>query len=271
MDKWRGKTAIITGANSGIGATITRNFLQNGINVIAWDKEVEFLQELKEEKYGGDSLTILQTDITEDDQVQSSIDTMAENNTDIHLFIHSAGIIENNSLIDGEFSEWTDVLNTNLLGTCVCVKAVVNLMLQQNIKNGQVILITSKSGVEEHIGQRGHYYAAIDRGIMAAAQGLRYELKDRKSPIKVTTLNAGLVRTNLFKSDIAKAFLNMVVPLTTDDVMEGIEYILNSPSNVQINRLVIAGRGFIKQHLFQTPGDKIHERLARIIKRRQLN
>lgn len=44
MEKWRGKSAVVIGANSGIGATVAINFLENGINVYAWDKEINYLQ-----------------------------------------------------------------------------------------------------------------------------------------------------------------------------------------------------------------------------------
>lgn len=94
MEKWVGKTAIVTGASGGIGAAITKDFASAGINVIALDRRVSeliTLQKLLESAPG--KVTPLECDVTKKESVESAFKTIEEFNEGVHILVNNAGVI----------------------------------------------------------------------------------------------------------------------------------------------------------------------------------
>ncbi|XP_065212504.1 dehydrogenase/reductase SDR family member 11-like [Planococcus citri] len=251
MEKWEGRNAFIAGANSGIGAGMTKRFLEAGIRVYAMDKDIDNLFEMKNDEYG-ENLTILQANVLKEEEIERTMNWLSENVNEIHIVIYSVGVIGSNSLIDGEFTEWQNMLNVNLVGLCICIKAITNLMLKQNVQNGQIVIISSSSAIETVFIQEFHFYGAVKSGVAALAQGLQRELKERNSSIKVTTLYPGLVRTKIFQNSLNLGadgpFSKVFVHLSVDDIVGAVDYVLSTESNVSVNHIVITPRGVLKDN-----------------------
>ncbi|XP_065215357.1 dehydrogenase/reductase SDR family member 11-like [Planococcus citri] len=141
MEKWKGKNAFIAGANSGIGAGMTKRFLEAGIRVYALDKDIVNLFEMKNGEYG-ENLTILQANVVKEEEIERAAKWLSENVDEIHIVIYSVGVIGSRSLTEGDFIEWQNIMNVNLVGLCICMKAITNLMLKQNVQNGQIVILS---------------------------------------------------------------------------------------------------------------------------------
>jgi NADP+-dependent farnesol dehydrogenase len=93
MDKWRGKTAIVTGASSGIGAAIVRSFAEAGINVIALARRLENIESLKKElENESGKVTAIRCDVSDRKSVEEAF-KIIENSFDfINILVNNAGI-----------------------------------------------------------------------------------------------------------------------------------------------------------------------------------
>jgi NADP+-dependent farnesol dehydrogenase len=94
MEKWRGKTAIVTGASAGIGAAIVRDLANAGINVVALARRVEKLEALKKElEDAPGNVTALFCDVSIKQSIESTFASIAKQFDSIHILVNNAGII----------------------------------------------------------------------------------------------------------------------------------------------------------------------------------
>lgn len=92
MEKWRGKNAVVTGASSGIGAAIVREFVNAGINVAALARGVEKLESLKQElKNAPGKVTVLACDVTDKNSVESAFKSVEEIFGTVQILVNNAG------------------------------------------------------------------------------------------------------------------------------------------------------------------------------------
>jgi len=101
MDRWLGKTAVVTGAASGIGEAITRALLQNGVNVAALDVQIERLAKLeaecKQKGFSG-TLHIIYCDVSREDEIDSAFSHI-ETLGGVDIMVNNAGICEYSQVI----------------------------------------------------------------------------------------------------------------------------------------------------------------------------
>lgn len=94
MEKWVGKTAIVTGASGGIGAAITKEFINAGINVIALDRRVDELKQLQKQlELASGKVTPLECDVTKKESVESAFKTIEGFEGGVHILVNNAGVI----------------------------------------------------------------------------------------------------------------------------------------------------------------------------------
>jgi NADP+-dependent farnesol dehydrogenase len=95
MEKWVGKTAIVTGASSGIGAAITRDFSKAGINVIALARRVEKLDKLKQElKDEPGRVTTIRCDVSDKKSVEVAFKVIESTFKTVNILVNNAGVIK---------------------------------------------------------------------------------------------------------------------------------------------------------------------------------
>jgi NADP+-dependent farnesol dehydrogenase len=94
MEKWRGKNAVVTGASSGIGAAIVRDFANAGINVMALARRVDRLEALKKELKGAPGkVSVQKCDVSNKESVNSAFVVIEKECGTVHVLVNNAGIL----------------------------------------------------------------------------------------------------------------------------------------------------------------------------------
>lgn len=188
------KTILITGASSGIGAGMAREFAQKGYNLAICARRMERLKSLKQElesKYGV-SVAAKTLDVTNYDQVFEVFRSFKEELGTIDRIIVNAGVGEGRRIGKGNFAINRATVETNFISALAQCEAAVEIFRAQN--SGHLVMISSMSamrGMPKHLTA----YGASKAGVAHLAEGIRAELID--TPIKVTTIFPGYIRTEI--------------------------------------------------------------------------
>nr|WP_174505863.1 SDR family oxidoreductase [Acinetobacter sp. Marseille-Q1620] len=188
------KTILITGASSGIGAGMAREFAAKGYNLAICARRLERLETLKQELEAKHAIRIIAKvlDVTNYDQVfQVFREFKAEFGT-IDRIIVNAGVGDGRRIGKGNFAVNKATVETNFISALAQCEAAVEIFREQN--SGHLVMISSMSairGMPKHLTA----YGASKAGVAHLAEGIRAELID--TPIKVTTIFPGYIRTEI--------------------------------------------------------------------------
>lgn len=194
MNKFNGKTAIVTGASSGIGRAIAKDLAQNGANVIATARREDRLNQLQDECSESSTGNIhpISIDIN-DPEAHKIITTQAlEINGEINYLINNAATGTNKAFKDLNQEEIIQTVNTNLLSTIRLTQEVHSTMKDQ--QNGNIIFVTSLAGVMGFPGLS--IYSSTKFALEGFAQSLRFETESDN--INIVVLRPGVTDTEFF-------------------------------------------------------------------------
>ncbi|QAA82315.1 SDR family NAD(P)-dependent oxidoreductase [Aequorivita sp. H23M31] len=234
------KTAIITGATSGIGRATARLFAQNGIRIIICGRREERLQKLSEELSAITEVIILNFDVRDKEKVEWAIKSIPANFSDIDILINNAGNAHGLDTIDeGKTEDWDAMLDINVKGLLYVTNAILPNMIER--KSGHIINIGSTAGKEVY--PKGNVYCASKFAVDALNQGMRIDLNGKG--IKVGAINPGLVETEFsevrFKGDNERAekVYQGFTPLKPEDIADIIWFAVTRPPHVNIADLTV--------------------------------
>lgn len=236
------KTALITGATSGIGKACAEIFGKNGWNLLLVARRNERLVELK--KQFEQACTIAVHTISLDVQVRQNVfdafKDLPENFQRIDLLINSAGLaLGRDNFENASLDDWDTMMHTNVDGLLYVSKAALPYLL--NSPEPQIVNIASIAGKEVY--ENGNIYCASKYAVDAISKAMRIDLL--KHNIKVTSVNPGAVETEFsvvrFKGDKTKADATYTgfKPLTGADIADAIYYCATLPPHVCINEFTI--------------------------------
>jgi 3-hydroxy acid dehydrogenase / malonic semialdehyde reductase len=223
-----GKSAIVTGASSGIGAAIARALRAAGATVAAGARRTERL----------DADVALELDVRSETSSTQFISRALDELGGLDILVNNAGL----GLGRDPFWESTDedeatVVETNVLG----VMRLTRLCLPHLPDGGHIVNIGSVAGREPY--ENAAVYIASKFAVRGFTYGLRQDLLGR--PIRLTLVDPGLVETEFsqvrFRGDTerAKAVYERVEPLTPDDIAECVVFALTRPLHVNVDEIVI--------------------------------
>jgi NADP-dependent 3-hydroxy acid dehydrogenase YdfG len=222
------RTAVVTGASSGIGAATARALAEAGFRVVVAARRVDRLEELAEE-IGG---TALELDVTD----QASVDALAEAVPETSVLVNNAGgALGLGTVGEADEKQWRDMYETNVLGVMRVTRALLPAL--ERTGDGFVVVIGSVAGVEVYPGGAG--YTAAKHAANAVTRTLRLELLGR--PIRVAEVAPGMVETEFslvrFDGDRERAekVYEGLTPLAGEDVGEVIAFIVTRPPHVDID------------------------------------
>lgn len=188
------KTILITGASSGIGAGMAREFAQMGYNLAICARRLERLQTLKQELESQFGIRVIAKtlDVTNYDQVFQVFHEFKQDFGKIDRIIVNAGVGEGRRIGKGNFAINKATVETNFISALAQCEAAVEIFREQN--SGHLVMISSMSairGMPKHLTAYGASKAAVAH----LAEGIRAELID--TPIQVTTIFPGYIRTEI--------------------------------------------------------------------------
>lgn len=223
----KNKTAIITGASSGIGAFFCRELVNHGTKVYALARSEDKLQKLKTEL--GELLIPIVGDVTDTSFLQSFVDNLPANEPDI--LVNNAGFGAFDNVEDMEISTWDTMIQTNLSAVFYITRLVVPRMK----KNESVCHIVNIASVAGLLGNpKLTAYNASKFGLRGFSEALFKEL--RYDGIKVTCMFPGSIATPFFDKVGMEQHSNMLQP---EDVAILLRQILEFPDNFLIDEVTL--------------------------------
>lgn len=234
------KTALITGATSGIGRATAKEFAKNGINIIICGRRQERLDELKAELSPMVKVHALNFDIRQKEKVAEAIASLPEDFKNIDILINNAGNAYGlDTIQDGLVNDWDAMLDINVKGLLYVSKAIIPKMIERN--SGQIINIGSTAAKEVYA--KGNVYCATKHAVDAITKGMRLDLNPYN--IRIGAVHPGMVETEFsdvrFKGDHEKASRVYAgfKPLVAEDIAEIIQFVISRPYHVSIADLVV--------------------------------
>jgi NAD(P)-dependent dehydrogenase (short-subunit alcohol dehydrogenase family) len=191
-----GKTAVVTGAASGIGRAMTEQFIAAGARVVMADVEETALVQAASElqKSGADVLAVL-TDVTDSDQVEALRDQALAQYGAVHVVCNNAGVAPAGPMLSTTADDWRWIVDVNVLGVAYGVITFAPLMVAQG--EGHIVNTASEAGLvtTEVLGM----YCATKHAVVGLTESLYRELEPKG--IGVSCLCPNLVKTSIFHSE----------------------------------------------------------------------
>jgi NADP+-dependent farnesol dehydrogenase len=241
----------VTGASAGIGAAVAKDLVKHGMKVVGVARRVERVEELKNSVKGcSGTLYAVKADVSKEEEVVALFKWVKNNLGGVDVLINNAGIPGKSTLHDGPVSQWRSVIELNLLGLSICTKEALQSMKERGVDDGHIIHIGSINGhgVPAHALQyKLMMYSATKNGVQVVTEGLRRELVEKKSKIKVSSICPGAVHTEILASggyDVPGGgsldeLYTSIPHLETQDISDAIIYVLGTPPHVQVHDLII--------------------------------
>ena len=233
------KTALITGATSGIGLATAYEFAKHGINLVLCGRRLERLKTTQETLSKLTNVHILNFDVRDKVEVFKAIKSLPVAFKTIDILINNAGNAHGlDTINEGNLDDWDAMMDINVKGLLYVSKAIIPQMTER--KSGHIINIGSSAGKEVY--PKGNVYCATKHAVLAITEGMRIDLNP--FGIKVGAVNPGLVETEFsqvrFKgAEIANSVYKGFKALQAEDVAEIIYFVVSRPSHVNIADLLV--------------------------------
>jgi NADP-dependent 3-hydroxy acid dehydrogenase YdfG len=223
-----GKTTIVTGASSGIGASTAAALAREGARVLGGARRVDELQtELKHE-----------LDVTDPESCERFVEYAVAELGSIQILVNNAGVgLGRDPFWDGTEEDEETVLETNVHG----LMRMTRLCLPHIPDGGHIVNMGSIAGRQAY--ENAAVYVASKFAVRGFTYALREDLLGR--PIRLTTVDPGLVESNFsrvrFRGDEekAKAPYERVEPLRPEDIAECIVFAVTRPLHVNVDEIVV--------------------------------
>jgi NADP-dependent 3-hydroxy acid dehydrogenase YdfG len=234
------KTALITGATSGIGMATATKFAEAGFKLIITGRREARLKKLAEKLSELSDVITLNFDVRDKEKVFEMLGNLPSAYQNIDVLINNAGNAHGLDTIDqGDINDWEAMLDINVKGLLYVSKAVMPGMVQR--KNGHIINIGSIAGKEVY--PNGNVYCASKHAVDAISKAMRIDLNIHN--IKVSEINPGLVETEFsevrFKGDKdkAKQVYQGYKALQAEDIADLIHFMVTRPAHVNLAEVLI--------------------------------
>jgi 3-hydroxy acid dehydrogenase / malonic semialdehyde reductase len=241
MKNMKNKTALITGATSGIGKACAKKLAKQGADLVLTGRREKNLLKLKhklETKYNIKVIPLV-FDVRDQKKVKKQLLKVIENKT-IDILINNAGLALDASKIDEcNAEDWETMIDTNIKGLLFVSDVVIPHMRKNN--SGHIINLGSIAGVMTYPG--GNVYCATKSAVHTLSEAMNIDLLGTN--IKVSNIAPGAVETEFsnirFKGDEKKAdaVYEGFIPLYAKDIADLIVYVLNTPKHVNIQHTLI--------------------------------
>jgi 3-hydroxy acid dehydrogenase/malonic semialdehyde reductase len=224
-----GKTAVVTGASSGIGASTVRKLREAGARVVGGARRVEQI----------DADVALPLDVTDEESSAAFVARAVDELGGIDILFNNAGLaLGRYPFTESTLEDEETVLHTNVDG----VLRITRLSLPHVRDGGHILFMGSVAGRQAY--QNAASYVTAKFGLRGFVYGLREDLLGR--PIRITTVDAGLVAGTEFSlvrfkgdADKASSVYDGVDPLSPEDVADCVLFALTRPLHVNVDEIVI--------------------------------
>ncbi len=235
-----GKVALVTGASSGIGEATARALAADGAHVAIAARRTDRLAALRDElESAGAQVLTLELDVTEEAAVRAAVQSTVDRFGALDIVVNNAGVMLLGPVENADTTDWTRMINTNVLGLMYLTHAALPHLLASQ---GTVVQISSVAGRVARSGSA--VYNASKHAVNAFSEGLRQEVTGRG--VRVVLIEPGMVATELREHIThaeSKAGANKraetMRQLQSEDIAEAVRYAVTAPAHVAINEVLI--------------------------------
>ncbi len=229
------RTAVVTGASSGIGEATARALAEQGFHVYVGARRVDRLEKLAAE-IGG---TALPLDVTDEESVRAFTESIER----VDVLVNNAGGAKGMATVaEADLDDWRWMWETNVLGTLRITKA----LLPKLIASGDGLIVTVTSVAAFHAYDNGSGYTTAKHAQAVLHRTLRGELLGK--PVRLTEIAPGAVETEFSlvrfngDSDRAAKVYEGIDPLVAQDIAEIIAFTASRPSHVNLDTIIVKPR-----------------------------
>lgn len=241
MSAMKGKTALITGASSGIGRACAARLAAEGASLVLAARRLERLESLQEELAARNAaVRVRKLDVRDRADVFSFAGELREAAISPDILINNAGLSSGlDPLHKGDFADWDRMIETNVTGLLNVSRAIIPMMVEKNA--GHIVNIGSIAGRQVYPG--GNVYNATKFAVRALTEGMSIDLLG--TSVRVSCVSPGAVETEFsevrFHGDRerAKKVYQGFKPLAAEDIADAVSYVLNTPAHVNILEMII--------------------------------
>jgi NADP-dependent 3-hydroxy acid dehydrogenase YdfG len=242
------RTAVVTGASSGIGAATARRLARAGFRVVLTARRKDRIEALAQElREGGADALAHVLDVTD----RPAVDAFAASLERCEVLVNNAGgALGADPVESADPADWRTMFEVNVLGVLNVTQALLPALRASG--DGTVVVLSSTAGLVPYEGGGG--YVAAKHGAHAIAGTLRLELCGE--PIRVLEIAPGMVRTEEFalnrfggdKDKAAAVYAGVAEPLTDEDIADAVTWAVTRPSHVNVDLMVLRPRAQAAQH-----------------------
>ena len=238
------RSAVVTGASSGIGAATARRLAAEGFHVFCAARRADRVEALAGE-IGG---TPVVCDVTSAESV-AGLAAAVGGRLDV-LVNNAGGAFGAAPVAEADSADWRAMYDVNVVGVMQVTRALLPALVRSGA--GTIVNVGSTAGRVAYEGGAG--YTAAKHGTKVVTETLRLELWDQ--PVRVCEVAPGMVRTDEFalvrfdgdQEKAAAVYAGVAEPLVADDIADAIGWIVTRPAHVNVDELVIRPRAQAAQH-----------------------
>jgi serine 3-dehydrogenase len=230
------KTAMITGATSGFGASAARRFAKGGWRVIATGRRADRLKVLADE-LGRDKLHAAAFDMRKPAEIDKALSSLPADFANVDLLINNAGLALGTAPAQkASLDQWNQMIETNITGLATITHKLLPRLVE---RKGAIINISSVAATYPYPG--GNVYGGTKAFVAQFSLGLRSDLHG--TGVRVTSVEPGMAETEFTlvrtsgNQEASDKLYKGAHPMTGDDVAETLFWIANLPPHLNINRI----------------------------------
>ncbi|XP_022085816.1 dehydrogenase/reductase SDR family member 11-like isoform X2 [Acanthaster planci] len=255
MQRWTGRVALVTGASSGIGQATARALARHGMRVVGCARNIKPIEDDAQMLSGDSTVTgslhAIKCNLMQEDEILAMFAKIRETFGGVDVCISNAGFSDSGSLssqltvLNGDAAKWRGIFDVNVLAVALCCREAVRQMEEKGATDGQLLVTNSMSG--HRLTPKVNLFHAITKhAVSVLVEGIRRELREKKSHIRIAQISPGIVDTRSqermqagFYPEEVNAFYKTLEALRPEDIADNMLHVLQTPPHVQVHDILI--------------------------------